>query len=161
MHTQEIATSLPEVRHMCQRLATDCGVACLAMLCGVSWMRARTAIFGAVKRQGFSTRTRDLVRGATVLGFRLDSRLRPCRGRGWADIPTPALVKVGNHTKTGWHWVVVANHDGTKSVFDPCMDDVLDVQHFETLTGLLPKAVAHFALFSQDEKIHNTDRISP
>lgn len=135
------APTLP-LDYVRQRGRTDCGVACLAMLCNTSWWGARSAIFGDKRCRSYSTRTADMSRGAAWLGYRLDRRLRPARGKGWREIPAPALVKVANHKKRGWHWVVVAGDGDARLVYDPAVDGRLTPEAYQKRTGLVPRAYA-------------------
>jgi ABC-type bacteriocin/lantibiotic exporter with double-glycine peptidase domain len=95
-----------------QRNKKDCGVACLAMLCNVTYEEANRAI--PWRREGNleGTTTKQLREGARKLGHTTEStpqdRLKPLRDSTWTDIPNNSLVKVP-HPKGpdyGWHWVV-------------------------------------------------------
>lgn len=97
-----------------QRLYTDCGVACLAMVAGVPYEDASEAFTAAglhLKRKSkkpFMSNFRDLTAAAGHLGVQL--RQRPFRT--WSTIQSPTILKVkppsavpGLSTKD-WHWVV-------------------------------------------------------
>lgn len=124
-----------------QRNKRDCGVAALAMLCGVSYEEAYRNI--PWRKRGIldGTDTKMLRTAAERLGYRTEStpqdRLKVVRlQKFWEDLPPPAptdfwylipdnsLVKVPhpqgrNH---GWHWVAWRKehiYDPARGVFHP------------------------------------------
>ena len=107
-----------------QRGKTDCGVACLAMLCGVKYEDANRAI--PWRREGclHGTSTKQLVDGAKKLGFKTDGgRLKVVKaapGKAtdyniWWKIADNSLVKIPQPGYNDWHWVVW--RDGL--IYDP------------------------------------------
>lgn len=87
-----------------QRGRHDCGVACVAMLAGVSYGRALEAVAGSRTR---GTTTKQLVAALRALGMETDgNRLRVM---GTADIVKSRnrmLVKLSLEGTTNWHWLV-------------------------------------------------------
>ncbi len=123
-----------------QRLKTDCGIACLAMLCNVSYEHAKELIdWRHGKYRG--TTTKQLREAAWKIGYNVrgtkTDRLKVVRDpRAWKNIPTPAmtsdwwylvpdnsLVKVRQPERgSGWHWVVWRKqkiYDPARGVFHP------------------------------------------
>lgn len=112
------------ITYVKQRDSHDCGVAALAMLCGVTYAEAESAIPNYKKGRG--TRTKQLVEGAAKLGYRaLGKRLRPLRNQwsaGWRGIENNSLVKVPHPQGQNWHWVVWRDdviYDPARGVFKP------------------------------------------
>ena len=68
-----------------QKTGTDCGVACLAMLAGISWAQARNVLFDRRHKKGFYT-DKDAMRAALrrcgVIAREGTVRGPPCRCRG-------------------------------------------------------------------------------
>lgn len=96
-----------------QRNEKDCGVACVAMLAGVSYPNAKKMIFG--------TETAGLV-GASDVRSALEAfghvpgrSLTPLRGRDYRTLPGPAILKVNPRANGEWHWIVWNG----KRVLDP------------------------------------------
>ena len=94
-----------------QRTRTDCGVACLAMLCKVSYEEAHRAIPWRPSTTIWGTCTKQLREAAIKLGYAFIGtekfRLIPLGKRSWTEIPHNSLVKVPNPAEPGqWHWVV-------------------------------------------------------
>ena len=125
-----------------QRLKSDCGIACLAMLCDVTYDKAAGVIlweWGKYK----GTTTKQLRVAALSFGYPVDStpqlRLKVVREpKGWRDANTPApstsdwwylippnsLVKIkrDNASSGDWHWVVWKKnkiYDPARGVFHP------------------------------------------
>ena len=124
-----------------QRGKKDCGVAVLAMLCGVSYEEADKAI--PWRREGnlYGTNTTMLREGGINLGYRTKStpqdRLKVVKApKSWVSMPPPlvddfwvlipdnSLVKIP-HPKGrnyGWHWVAWRKgrvYDPARGVFAP------------------------------------------
>lgn len=119
---------MPYVR---QRHKTDCGIAALAMLCGVTYEEADQAIPWRRDGHKHGTTTAMLRQGALKLGYATRStpknRLKPIYAPKdipswelsilWLSIPGNSLVKIPHPKGSGygWHWVVWRN----KKVYDP------------------------------------------
>ncbi len=124
-----------------QRNRKDCGVATLAMLCGVTYEEAYRIIPWRKHGILFGTDTKMLRAGAERLGYRTESTpqdrlrvVRPPKDWGglagalisdfWYLIPDNSLVKVP-HPKGrnyGWHWVAWRKehiYDPARGVFHP------------------------------------------
>ena len=121
-----------------QRVKTDCGVAVLAMLCDVSYMKALQTIQWWVFSGNRGTTTRMLRTAALKLGYYTKStpqhRLKNIRapdvwvgktvgGEIWNFIPNNSLVKIPyQQGRRGWHWVVWRKrkiYDPARGVFLP------------------------------------------
>ena len=105
--------------YVIQKGKTDCGVACLAMLCDVEYEDAMRAI--PWKRAGLldGTTTKQIREGAEKIGmYTTYDRLRPLREKTWEDIPDNSLVKIINpNDERRWHWVVWRKN----KIYDPAV----------------------------------------
>lgn len=113
------------MRLVLQRHSCDCGVACVAMICGVSYERALAAFPDAIQRRMVpgrktGTSTVELSDACERLGVRLGRRARPLRKRDLASLSGPMIlvVRLGSQPSShNWHWVA---YDGDrKRLFDP------------------------------------------
>jgi ABC-type bacteriocin/lantibiotic exporter with double-glycine peptidase domain len=88
-----------------QKRDDDCGIACVAMLAGVTYERAKSKIFG--DRDIELTQAPMLRDALRELGRKPARGVVPLRGRDYRTLEHPALLKV-NPRKGGmeWHWVV-------------------------------------------------------
>ena len=89
-----------------QREENDCGVACVAMLAGVSYAKAHSLIFSSGRSR--LTKTKDLHAALSKLGRRpLSARRLPFGSKGLDELVTDALVFVElANGKDSKHWVV-------------------------------------------------------
>jgi len=92
------------MRFIRQRTNTDCGVACLAMLAGISWAQARRALFGNVPTKSFSTDTKRM--RAALLKFGIVTSLRPIACKNPARLKRDALLRTNVKANGGSHWAV-------------------------------------------------------
>lgn len=101
-----------KIRFVPQRRSTDCGVACIAMIAGVSYQEAFDAIgFPAECEEFYTTHTR-LTNALRRLGVSVSRR----KFRSWVDIPGPAIVAVNHRSNRQlFHWVTF---DG-RQILDP------------------------------------------
>jgi hypothetical protein len=81
-----------------------CGVACIAMLAGVTFQKAAVVIFpnGRIRPM----RTSDIRRGAQHFGINVGERQRPLGSREYRDLNEDALLSVKFHGTNWWHWVL-------------------------------------------------------
>lgn len=100
------------IRLVPQRYSTDCGVACVAMIAGVSYQEAFDAIGFTAERKQFYTTHTCVTNALRRLGISVKRR----KFRSWQEISGPAIVPV-NHRSSGqfFHWVVF---DGRR-ILDP------------------------------------------
>lgn len=95
----------------------DCGLACVAMVAGVSYEEA-LGVFRGLDRpneNGFYTRYREIEEMLTRLGCVTRRR----HFRSWKHFDQHAIVKV-NLCKSGtWHWVVFDAARASPTVHDP------------------------------------------
>jgi hypothetical protein len=98
------------MKHVLQENEEGCGVACVAMIAGVSYWDARVAIFGKKQRYLHTTFTSDLVKGLRKLGFRSGGKLtrlgQKSKISDYRDIPQNAILKVNRRKNGSWHWIV-------------------------------------------------------
>lgn len=114
-------TMHPVIRRVPQRYYKlgDCGIACAAMVCGVSYKEAHDAAEKlSLRRNGeYYTSHSDLQRLVRSLGreakLKRFSRLR--------EVCVPAIVKVnGSRDRSWWHWVVLTESPiGLLAILDP------------------------------------------
>ena len=96
------------MKRVLQENDEGCGVACVAMLAGVSYWEARVAVFGKRPRVVHSTHTADIRRALKRFGLRSAKRLISF-GR---ETPEPkniginAILKVNRRKNGTWHWIV-------------------------------------------------------
>lgn len=104
------------IRLVPQRHTTDCGVACVAMIAGVSYQQAFNAIgFSEVHKQFYTTHT-----CLTIALRKLGAHVRWKKFRSWHDIPGPAIVAVNHRRKCRkFHWVL---YDGKRIIDPECKD---------------------------------------
>jgi hypothetical protein len=100
------------VRLIRQRQKKDCGVACVAMLAGVSYSVAKKAMFG--DGAAGLTEASDLRAALADLG-RSPGRLVPLRRRDYRKLNGPALLKTNVRANGEWHWLVWSG----KKILDP------------------------------------------
>ena len=102
------------MKRIVQRNSSDCEVACVAMLAGVTYEIAAATIFGT-QRPSYTTAT-ELREALLTLGRRPAKRFIAFNGRPHTSLCEPALLKVNPRMgDDGWHWVVWS---GT-SILDP------------------------------------------
>jgi hypothetical protein len=88
-----------------QKDEDGCGVACVAMLAGISYSQARSIMFGS-EPVGL-TSTSGLIDALVRLGRRpFNKRLSPLRGRNYRELKSDALLKVIRPGKWWFHWIV-------------------------------------------------------
>jgi ABC-type bacteriocin/lantibiotic exporter with double-glycine peptidase domain len=100
---------------------TGCGVACIAMLAGCSYLRVKKV---AVKKfeynnPEFYTTTGQLRKLAKTFGVRIISKRRK-RFKDWDLLPDIAILSINSKENNKyWHWVVFARQKGGGFVLDP------------------------------------------
>ena len=93
------------VRRVVQKDRDGCGVACVAMLAGVTYKRAKDVMFG--NDSVSLTSTADLYNALKIFRKRpLGKRLIPLRTRSYRDLDANALLKIARPGKSWWHWIV-------------------------------------------------------
>lgn len=111
-----------------QRLATDCGVAAVAMLAGVSYDDAMRALFAGVsaRRKTFRTSYQDIRRAvAPASGYTVWFSASRRRWRSWAELDCKrgilriAWTRASKSSAT--HWIVFdgTDVDGPPLFYDP------------------------------------------
>lgn len=98
-----------------QRTSTDCGVACLAMLAGISWAQARNALFDEKRNVSFATGVQQM--RLALLGFGIVTSLRLVVCKNPSRLRRDALLRTNVLANGGWHWAVWDSK--RKKVLDP------------------------------------------
>lgn len=100
------------IRRVRQRTRSDCGVACVAMIAGVSYQQAFDVFCFSDRKKAFYTGHSHLVDALESLGCEVQRNWF----RSWEEIPGCAIVPVNHRCdRKNYHWVV---YDG-KAVRDP------------------------------------------
>lgn len=87
-----------------QRGATDCGIACLAMLANIPYIQAKRALFGTKRQVSYDT-TKDQMREALLLfGVITTKRLVVCTDPERLD--RDALLHTNKLADGNSHWAV-------------------------------------------------------
>ena len=107
----EFKKSQRPLRLIPQQNSTDCGVACVAMICGVSYKAAFKAMFPQGSKKNFRTHYKDLKRGISALGRRHAPRAAHAPSE-WKRMKCTAIVRTGNGADWNWHWVVFDSVQG-------------------------------------------------
>jgi hypothetical protein len=99
-----------------------CGLACVAMIAGVSYDEAKAMVKSRPKRSGNCTSYVDLRFGLDSYGvaYEMNGR-RAFRFTDWSALPDRAIVAVECEPQRPayWHWVVFDRVDGAGFVLDP------------------------------------------
>ena len=86
---------------------TGCGIACVAMLAGITYSTVRRLMFPDPKTREFYTSTNDVRVALKQLGFDVANRLVPIRRNQLPPITENAIIKMNLKPNTGaWHWAV-------------------------------------------------------
>ena len=95
-----------------------CGIACYAMITGITFDQAYKKIKKRMNKHGL--KTIDIVNTLRTDHYKIigSGRLRPVGNKTWNDLPKIALVKVRPEgcPMHHWHWVV-----WNGKVYDPAM----------------------------------------
>lgn len=108
-----------------QRRDNDCGVAAVAMVCGVSYAAALAAFTPDIQRRmtklSTGTTTKECAAAIRALGWQCDSRARPMKKRELRTLPGRAMLIVRFTTKMRheWHWMAFDANNGDYKVLDP------------------------------------------
>lgn len=93
------------MRHVAQLDKNGCGVACVAMLVGITYRESRRLMFGSeTPSRTYTATLRNALRHHRI---RTASRLVPLRTRSHEALRHDAILKV-NVARDGdrWHWIV-------------------------------------------------------
>lgn len=115
------------VKKLAQDDTYGCGVACLAMVLGCEYSRARTQFIKLglgvrrSSRPALSTTSREMHMAISSAGLITEAR----RWRGWENFQGLGILKVRDDwrgAKGRWHWVVAFRHPVYElAIFDPHM----------------------------------------
>lgn len=96
------------MKYIKQDSGPTCGVACYAMITGITFKQAHKKIKKRMNRHGL--KTVDIINALDADNYKIigSGRLRSVGKKSWNDLPKIALVKVRptNCPKHLWHWVV-------------------------------------------------------
>jgi ABC-type bacteriocin/lantibiotic exporter with double-glycine peptidase domain len=103
------------MKRVIQEHEVGCGVACLAMLAGITFQEAAVVMFpnGRIR----PARTSDIKRAAKTLGIDAGARRRSLGKRDYRDLREDALLSVKFRNTRWWHWVVWDSRN--KQLLDP------------------------------------------
>lgn len=110
-----------KIKRVIQEDSTGCGIACVAMVAGISYAEAKqlTVNNKILKKsvKNFYTTTKDLVNILKSIG------IEPSKGRKvryWSSINNISIVAINFlETTDTWHWVVFIPDADTGYVLDP------------------------------------------
>jgi hypothetical protein len=102
------------LKHQRQKLSSNCGPACVAILARINQDRACRAMFGKAPRQDYSSDWADIRRALTRLDLRFGQRVN--RVSTWQKVPAISIVACRGWTK-GSHLVVCSPAEGL--IYDP------------------------------------------
>jgi ABC-type bacteriocin/lantibiotic exporter with double-glycine peptidase domain len=95
-----------------------CGIACVAMITGKTYLQARRffleRIFLPTDRKPH-TRHYQLRRALRKLGIATEKRLF----RKWCSIENLSIVPINRRSDTGWHWVIFVPDGVRPYILDP------------------------------------------
>lgn len=110
------------IKRVKQEDETGCGLACIAMLAGVSYEEVKQVALKNLKfrtKGHFYTGTGQLKELAGYFGLTITGQKRR-PWRNWALLPDIAIVSINQQENNRyWHWVVFQRNDGTEAIFDP------------------------------------------
>lgn len=86
-----------------QKTRTDCGIACLAMLAGISWVKARNALFRPGEKS-FYTHKATMIDALRRFGVITSKRLVVCKNP--RRLKKDALLRTNVLANGNWHWAV-------------------------------------------------------
>jgi hypothetical protein len=99
-----------------------CGIACVAIVAGVTYRRAKTAVQSRPNHTGNSTYYADFRWALDAFGIRYEMNgRRGFRFESWDEMPARAIVAVEcDPPRPGnWHWVVYEGDRVGGHVLDP------------------------------------------
>ncbi|TBG55694.1 hypothetical protein [Rhizobium leguminosarum] len=109
-----IVAKMTRFTHIQQSSSTGCGIACLAMVGGISLEEAAVHLFGDTTPDTGRTLWGDMRKGLRAVG--LEGIGNPTRVSAWHNIHGVALVAV-SRTKENWHWIIYDAFDDL--LYDP------------------------------------------
>lgn len=110
-----------KIKRVIQEDSTGCGIACIAMVAGISYAEAKQITLNneILKKsvKNFYTTTKDLVNILNSIGIE-SSKGR--KVRYWSSINTISIVGINFlETTDTWHWVLFIPNEDTGYVLDP------------------------------------------
>lgn len=120
----------PRIAKVMQQGHTDCGVACLAMVAGIPYGKAKAAFDanGLSERRGrkpaYASNFKELIGALAAVGVVARRRIFS----GWAGLTGMSIMKTNVRSNGDWHWVVAFPHAERGIVL---MDPAFDLPCFE------------------------------
>ena len=109
-----------KLKHVAQKRRTDCGVACIQILTGVSESKARAALGMPKGARSDRTDVAPIRAALAKLGHRMGREVYCDEWDELASRVDRALVAVNYREATyTWHWIVFDNADPHKPLLDP------------------------------------------
>jgi len=109
-----------QMRRVMQEDEAGCGIACVAMVTGKTYLQAKRffleRIFQTTDRKPH-TRHYQLRRALWKLGIATEKR----PFRHWRSIENLSIVPINRRADTGWHWVVFVPDSGNPYILDPML----------------------------------------
>ena len=104
-----------QLKHQRQKLYSNCGPTCVAMLAKTSQADACRAMFGEVRGRNCYSVWSDIRRALKKLGLKFGSRANFVSK--WESVPDTAIVACSLNKWGSWHWVVYSPREGL--IYDP------------------------------------------
>lgn len=110
------------IQRVKQEDETGCGLACIAMLAGVSYNEIKNVALDKLKFRTngeFYTGTGQLKELASHYNVEIEGKRRR-KFKSWSELPDVAIVSINlKENNKYWHWVVFQRKDGADFVLDP------------------------------------------
>ena len=96
------------MKRVSQEHHNGCGIACVAMIAGVTYGEAQTAIFGKRRVRVKRTRARHLQKAFRKLGIDSSKLIELSQHLNYKNLKRDAILKVKSLRSKGrmWHWIV-------------------------------------------------------
>src|SRR5687768_4116598 len=105
---------MPRFKHQRQKLSSNCGPTCVAILARINQDRACRAMFGKAPRRDYSSDWADIRRALKRLDLRFGKRVNHVST--WQKVPAISIVACWRRTK-GSHLVVCSPAE--RLIYDP------------------------------------------
>ncbi len=111
---------MAKLKHVAQEKGTDCGVACICSLAGISQTRALKALNQDPDARSHRTRPGEIRAALATLNIRMHREVY-CQDidRIPAHVKQALLCVNFNEQEDTWHWVVLDRSDPQEPILDP------------------------------------------
>jgi ABC-type bacteriocin/lantibiotic exporter with double-glycine peptidase domain len=111
-----------KIRHVYQPDDTGCGVACIAMIAGLTYQQVKDKMmnvgFFKKSEDNFGTTFKDMTNALKI--FNINPHPRRRKFKKWKNIPAKLAITSTNYDKSGdWHWVVFVRDLEGHFIYDP------------------------------------------